>query len=63
MTPLRQIEVGVANGKTTRSLQGSRDHRADLLLPEKRVRRVEAGSSQRPEGKEKENSKLKRLGA
>jgi hypothetical protein len=46
VTLLRQIEVGIANGKTTP--QGSRDHRADLLPLEKRVRQVEAESSQRP---------------
>jgi hypothetical protein len=29
VTLLRQIEVGIANGKTTPSLQGSGDHRTD----------------------------------
>ncbi len=38
---LRQIEVGVANGKTTAGgMQGSRDHGADVLPVAQGVRRA-----------------------
>jgi hypothetical protein len=43
---LRQIEVEIANGEEhTTSLQGSGDHRSDVLPLEERVRRPEVGSS------------------
>ena len=48
---LRQIEVGVANGKTTAAgLQGSRDHGADLLPLAQGVRRVAGGPGAAAEG-------------
>jgi hypothetical protein len=43
VTMLRQIEVSVANGKTEKpptSLQGSRDHHADVLPLTKGIRRA-----------------------
>ena len=42
---LRQLEVEIANVKTTpQRLQGSRNHGADELPLEKRARRTDAGS-------------------
>ena len=51
VTLLRQIEVGIANGKThPASLQGSGDHGTDVLPLAEGIRRPEAGSSKTTEG-------------
>ena len=48
---LRQMEVEIANGKSTpQACEGSRDHCSDVLPLEERVRRPEAGSSKTDEG-------------
>ena len=48
---LRQIEVAVANGKTTsQGVQGSGDHRADVLPLAQGVRRVAGGPGAAAEG-------------
>jgi len=46
----QQIEVEIATGNHATSLQGNRNHIADLQPQEERVRRVEAGSSQTTQG-------------
>ena len=49
MNLLRQIGVGIANGRPA-SLQKSEDHGTDLLPLAERIWLFEAGSSQTPEG-------------
>jgi hypothetical protein len=51
VTMLRQIEVGIANGKNhSTSLQRSRDHNPDVLPLAERIRRFEDGPGQATEG-------------
>jgi hypothetical protein len=51
VTLLRQVEVGIANGKNhPTSLQRSRDYHPDLLPLAERVRRVKTRSSQTTQG-------------
>jgi len=50
VTMLRQIEVSIANGKTTPSLQRSRDHHPDVLPLEEGIRRFEDGPGKADEG-------------
>ena len=48
---LRQVEVGIANGKTTGlGMQGSADHGADILPLAQGVRRVAGGPGEAVEG-------------
>ena len=62
VTMLRQIEVGIANGKTTpQALQGSQHHGADVLPLAEGIRRCEDGPGQAAERTGKRNGKLKRL--
>ena len=50
VTLLRQVEVGIANGKThAASLQRSRNHCTDLLPLAEGIRRSKTGSSQTTE--------------
>jgi hypothetical protein len=49
VTMLRQIEVSIANGKNNPpSLQGSRDHGADVLPLAQGIRRSEDGTGESP---------------
>jgi putative transposase len=60
VTMLRQIEVGIANGKTTpQACKG--DHNPDVLPLAERMRRFEDGLGEAIEGPGKGERKLKRL--
>jgi hypothetical protein len=49
VTLLRKVEVEIANGETTPSLQGGPDHRTDLLPLGEGIRRFEAGPGEATE--------------
>jgi len=61
VTLLRQVEVELANGNHTASLQRSRDHRTDLLPLAEGFGGLRLDQAKRLKELERENAKLKRL--